>query len=180
MYFFTCQAQKILPILSVFSWFLILGKIQDGGQDVDHVWRRHRPPAAPPPIKCTSSCREDQRLSNERKIFLKYCNHEPMFLLQHCMILRVRPRIKTHSRGITRGKCGVWVIYLPLQKLQGYLGEFERHGSQRRLKRYPDHRWCWLTHPNDFNNLGLAKPNLFVVSVDWRTLIRIAQAGRAQ
>ena len=26
----------------------------------DHVWWRHRPPAAPPPIKYTSSCREDQ------------------------------------------------------------------------------------------------------------------------
>ena len=29
-----------------------LGKIQDG----DHCWLRHRPPAAPPPIKYTSSC----------------------------------------------------------------------------------------------------------------------------
>ena len=33
-----------------------------------------RPPAAPPPIKYTSSCREDQRRSTEGKIVSKYCN----------------------------------------------------------------------------------------------------------
>ena len=33
-----------------------------------------RPPAAPPPIKYTSSCREDQRCSTEGKIVSKYCN----------------------------------------------------------------------------------------------------------
>ena len=33
-----------------------------------------RPPAAPPPIKYTSSCREDQRHSTEGKIVSKYCN----------------------------------------------------------------------------------------------------------
>ena len=38
---------KKLPILSVFTRFQFLGKIQDG----DHFWGRHRPPAAPPPIK---------------------------------------------------------------------------------------------------------------------------------
>ena len=32
------------------------------------------PPAAPPPIKYTSSCREDQRLCTEGKIVPKYCN----------------------------------------------------------------------------------------------------------
>ena len=53
-----------------FTLFLIVNKIQDG----DHVWRRHRPPAAPPPIKYTSSSREDQRLSTEGKIVSKYCN----------------------------------------------------------------------------------------------------------
>ena len=31
------QCQKLL-ILSVFTLFLILDKIQDGGQDGDHVW----------------------------------------------------------------------------------------------------------------------------------------------
>ena len=61
---------KKLPFLAVLSWFLILGKIQDG----DHCWWRHRPPAAPPPIKYTSSCWEDQSLSTEGKIVWKYGN----------------------------------------------------------------------------------------------------------
>ena len=42
---------KKIPFLAVLTWFLILGKIQDGGQDGDHCWWRHRPPAAPPPLK---------------------------------------------------------------------------------------------------------------------------------
>ena len=32
------------------------------------------PPAAPPPIKYTSSCTEDQRLSTEGKNVSKHCN----------------------------------------------------------------------------------------------------------
>ena len=60
---------KKLPILSVFTRFLFLGKIQDG-----HFWGRHRPPAAPPPIKYGSSCWEDETLFNEGKIFSKYSN----------------------------------------------------------------------------------------------------------
>ena len=47
MRYFTCQEQK-LPILSVFTSFLILGKIQ---QDGDYVWWRHTPLAGPPPFK---------------------------------------------------------------------------------------------------------------------------------
>ena len=58
---------KEVTISPVFTWFLILGKIQDG----DHCWWRHRPL---PPIKYTSSCGEDQRLFAEGKIFSKYCN----------------------------------------------------------------------------------------------------------
>ena len=65
---------KKYPFLAVLTWFLILGKIQDGGQDGDHCWWRHRPPAAPLPIKYTSSCREDQGLSTKGKIVKKYCN----------------------------------------------------------------------------------------------------------
>ena len=41
--------RKKLLIHTVFTWFLILDKIQDGGQDGDHVWWRHRPSAEPPP-----------------------------------------------------------------------------------------------------------------------------------
>ena len=42
---------KKLPFIAVLTSFLILGKIQDDGQDGNHCWWRHRPPAAPPPIK---------------------------------------------------------------------------------------------------------------------------------
>ena len=53
---------KKIPLPAVLTWFLIiLGKIQEG----DHCWWRHRPPAAPPPMKYTSSSRGDQRLSSK-------------------------------------------------------------------------------------------------------------------
>ena len=42
---------KKLSFLSVLTWFLILGKIQHGGKNGKYCWWRHRPPAAPPPIK---------------------------------------------------------------------------------------------------------------------------------
>ena len=99
---------KKLPFLAVFPWFLILSKSQDGSQDGDHCEWRHSPPAAPPSIKYTSSCWEDQRLSAEGKIVSKYCNisqhnsgegfHQPPPPppLYHGggMNLRVRPRVK--------------------------------------------------------------------------------------
>ena len=69
---FHIEHKKIF--LAVLSWFLILGKIQGGGQDGDHCWWRQRPPAAPPPLKYTSSCWEDQRFSTKGKIVLKYCS----------------------------------------------------------------------------------------------------------
>ena len=63
------------PVLSGFTWFLIvLGKIQDGSQDGDHIWWYHSLPAAPPPIEHTSFCWEDQKLSTEGKIVLKCSN----------------------------------------------------------------------------------------------------------
>ena len=63
------RAKKLL-ILTVLTLFFILDKIQDGY----HVWCHHRPLAAPPTIKYSSSCREDQRLSTGGKIVSKYCN----------------------------------------------------------------------------------------------------------
>ena len=63
-----------LPFIVVLIWFLILGKIQDSGQDDDHCWWRQRPPEASPPTKYTSSCWEGQRLSTDGKIVSKYCN----------------------------------------------------------------------------------------------------------
>ena len=74
MFYFSSRAQKKISISRGLTWFLILGKIQDGGQDGDYCWWRHRPPAAPLPIKYISSCREDQRLSTNGKIVSKYCN----------------------------------------------------------------------------------------------------------
>ena len=68
---------KKIPIFTLFTCFLVLGKIQDGGQDGDHVWWCYRSPAAPPPITYifTSSCREDQRLSTEGKILFEILQH---------------------------------------------------------------------------------------------------------
>ena len=94
-----------LPFIAILTWFLILGKIQDGGQDGDHCWWSHRPPAASPRIKYTSSCWVDQSLSTYGKIVSKYCNISKTLLrgsiqpppcpLYHGggMNLRVRPRI---------------------------------------------------------------------------------------
>ena len=62
--------QKKLRSLAVLTWFIILGKIQDG----NYCWWRHGSPAAPPSIKYTLSCWEDPRLSTEGKIVSKYCN----------------------------------------------------------------------------------------------------------
>ena len=71
---FYTSSTKTSPSIAILTWFLILGKIQVGGQDGDHCCWRHRPPAAPPPIKYTSHCWEDQRLSTKSKIVPKHCN----------------------------------------------------------------------------------------------------------
>ena len=99
---------KKLPFIAILTLFLILGKIQDGSQDGQHCWWRHRPQAAPPPMKYTSSWWEEQRLSSKSKIVSKYCNlsktlgggpstnyHPPSPLYYDGGInLRVRPRVK--------------------------------------------------------------------------------------
>ena len=74
MRYFTCRAQKIF-ILAVLKR---LALSQDGGQYGDHVWWRHRPPAAPPPVKYTSSCREDQRLSTDGKSFRNTATYQKL------------------------------------------------------------------------------------------------------
>ena len=58
-----CVKHKKISFFVVLTWFLIHGKIQNSGQDGDHCWWRHRSPVAPPPIKYTWSCWEDQKLS---------------------------------------------------------------------------------------------------------------------
>ena len=35
---FYMSSTKKIPIFTLFTRFLVLGKIQDGGQDGDHVW----------------------------------------------------------------------------------------------------------------------------------------------
>ena len=62
MCYFTCSAQEIIHS---HCFYLISNKSK---------MVIMRPPAAPPPIKYTSSCREDQRRSTEGKIVSKYCN----------------------------------------------------------------------------------------------------------
>ena len=73
-----CQAQTITN--SRRSRFPILRKIQEGNQDGDYAWWRHRPLAALPPIEYTSSCREDQRLSTKGKIVLEILKHIKNFM----------------------------------------------------------------------------------------------------
>ena len=100
---FYMSSTKKIPIFTLFTHFLVLGKIQDGGQDGNHVWWCYRSPAAPPPIKYTfnSSCREDQRLSTDGKILFEILqnirnsregSHQPPSLLYHGvgMTLRVQ------------------------------------------------------------------------------------------
>ena len=106
---FTYVKRQKWLILTVFTLFLILDKIQDGSQDGDHAWWRHRPPAAPP-IRYSSSCREDQRLSTEGEIVSKCWNISktqegvpPTPPLYHGggMTLRVRPRVNPLDYGFT-------------------------------------------------------------------------------
>ena len=86
MCYFICQAQK-LPIFAVFTSFLILCKIKNGGQDGDHLSRRHRPPVEPP--KYTSSCGEDQTLGGGSITPLP----PPVLVHGEGMTLCVRPRV---------------------------------------------------------------------------------------
>ena len=91
---------KKLIFLAVLTWFLILGKIQDGGQDGDHCCWCHIPPAAQPPIKYTSSCWENQRLFAKGIIVSKYHKlrgrgpSPPPLVPRWGYELRVRPRVK--------------------------------------------------------------------------------------
>ena len=74
---------------------------------LDRCWWRHRLPVAPPLIKYTSSCWEDQRLSTKGKILSKYCNitktlgrgsinPPPPCTTVRGMNLRARPRVNKY------------------------------------------------------------------------------------
>ena len=90
---------KKLPFIAILTWFLILGKIQNGGQDGDHCWWSHRSPAASPPIKYTSSCWVDQRLSTEGKIVSKYCNISKTLLRSSIHPTRAPPPARPSYHG---------------------------------------------------------------------------------
>ena len=78
---------------------------------LDRCRWRHRHPVVPPLIKYTSSCWEDQRLSIQGKILLKYCKNStkgfnqpppsPLILVPRGLNLRVRPGVKKY-RLLTR------------------------------------------------------------------------------
>ena len=99
------KRKKVL-ILPVFTWFLIIDKIQDGHQDGDHVWWRHRPPAAPPPMNIAHLVEKVKGFPLKAKSFRNIATyqkpkgggiHRPPTTLYHGggMTLRVRPRVKT-------------------------------------------------------------------------------------
>ena len=83
--------------------------ISRGFNLISNSWQKWRPclvtsqalSAAPPLIKYSSPCREDQRLSTESKIFSNYCNisktlggvHPPPSYHGGGMNLHVRPRV---------------------------------------------------------------------------------------
>ena len=85
---------KKLLIVTVFTWFLVLEKMQDGY----HVWWHHRPLAEPPRIKYTSSCRElRSKAFHWRQNRNKGRIHQPppgSLYYGEGMTLRVRPRVK--------------------------------------------------------------------------------------
>ena len=106
MCYSTCQAQKRkIQFIVISTWFLILGKIQDGNdngdQDGDHCGWRHKPPSAPPPTKYTTLMRRSKAF-HWRKNRLKHCKilktlgsvNPPSPVPEWGMNLRVRLRFK--------------------------------------------------------------------------------------
>ena len=105
--FFMSSTKKFL-FLAILTWFLILGIIQDAAKKATIVGDVTGLYYLPWPIKYTSSCWEDQRLSTEGQIVSKYCNISktrggggvgpsnplPPFTTVGVWILRVRPRVK--------------------------------------------------------------------------------------
>ena len=70
------KCKKVL-ILTVFTWFLIFDKIQDGHQDGDHFWWRHRPPAAPPPMNIAHLVEKTKGFPLKAKLFRNIAIYGP-------------------------------------------------------------------------------------------------------
>ena len=92
--------RKELLTVTVFTWFLVLEKMQDGY----HVWWHHRPLAVPPRIKYTSSCRELRSKAfhwrqnrNKGRI---HQSHPPPLPPAHCTMVRVW--LCVYVRGLSR------------------------------------------------------------------------------
>ena len=118
MCYLSFKAQK-LPFLAVLTRFLILGKLQDG----DYCWWRHRPPAAPPPIKYTSFCYENQRLSTKGKIVSKYCN-----------IQKTPGKSSIHPPPAPYTTVGVWIC-LYVRGLRNFSNNNGNYKENRRYSR---------------------------------------------
>ena len=97
--------RKKLLILTIFTCFLILDKIQDGGQDDDHVWWRQGPLAAPPPVKyIPHHVKKIKGFPLKAKLFWNSATYQklkggsispsPHLYQGGGMTLRVRPRVK--------------------------------------------------------------------------------------
>ena len=99
---------KQLPSLAVLTRFLILGKIQDGGQDGGHWWWRHRPPAAKLYLILLRRSKAFQWRQNRFETLQHIKNSGERFHLpSSCtlvggMILRVRPRVKWFFKTLAR------------------------------------------------------------------------------
>ena len=130
--------RKKLLILTVFTWFLILEKIQDG----DYVWWRHRPPTTPLPIKCTSSysLKKIKGFPLKAKSFRNTATHQklnggvhqPLFLYHGgAMTLRVRPRVNKSSEKSFKWTC-----------IQDFI-----------VKDFLKDRYRWSVRTNDFLRL---------------------------
>ena len=110
---------------------LMFDKIQDGCQGGDHVWWRQRPPAAPPPIKYTSSCREKMKgFPLKAKSFRNTAMYQKLkeggggqstpLVLRWGMTLRVCPRVNASFH------CSEKLLFL-MNERAGHWGETEGH-----------------------------------------------------
>ena len=127
--------RKKLLILTVFTWFLIREKIQDG----DYVWWRHRQPTTPLPIKYTSSysLKKIKGFPLKAKSFRNTATHQKLnggggsikpFPLYHggAMTLRVRPRVNKSSKKSIKWTCIENLIVKDFLKVRQVISQDER------------------------------------------------------
>ena len=104
------------------------------------------PPAAPPPLKYTSSCLEDQRLSTKGKIVSKYCNLSktpgrgsihpsppPLGPRLGVMNLRVRQRVKNNTFRLTQFP---WLMFHVIQAFKMLVHATYFHREIERVRHF--------------------------------------------